>query len=98
MPWIIDRDYISSGEDRVPSKKGTNAFAVGVCSRSWLKLTSEQRKKATARFRMLDDDGNVYYGGRCTADVEFQPLDDFGMPNAGCTTIQFRENGEWRTL
>lgn len=85
MPWIIDRDYIDTG-------------AVGTCSRSW-KKHPERHAEATVRFRMLDDDGNVYYGGRCTPDVEFQPLDNFGMPNAGCTTIQFTgEDGEWYAL
>jgi hypothetical protein len=57
------------------------------------------------RFRMLDDDGEVYYHGVVYAedlDSEeacFGPLDDFGTPNAGCTIIQRRnEAGEWETI
>lgn len=48
------------------------------------------------KFRMLDDDGVVYYEGICNClsnnhpDVNgFEPLDDFGEPNAGCTSIEY---------
>lgn len=58
-------------------------------------------------FRMYDDDDELYYTGRLvvsgnlTHDDEvacFGPLDDFGMPNAGCTSIRWpghpeRNNG-----
>lgn len=58
-------------------------------------------------FNMRDDDGELYYSGRLvvsgntTHDDQvacFGPLDDFGMPNAGCTTIRWpghpeRNNG-----
>ena len=46
------------------------------------------------RFRLLDDDGEIYYEGFLIGD-EFAPLDDFGEPNAGCTSIQVQENGAW---
>src|SRR5699024_10033390 len=44
------------------------------------------------RFRMYDDDGIYYYGGFLTYDPEltehlepsWQPVQDFGMPDAGC--------------
>ena len=38
-------------------------------------------------------------------DMQFEPLDDFGMPNAGCTEIQYESDPEinhtgkkWETL
>lgn len=47
-----------------------------------------------ARFRMKDDDGEIYYYGYIWGDYDgFEPLDDFGMPNAGCTTIEYRQYG-----
>jgi len=53
-------------------------------------------------FRMTDDDGEVYYVGRIILDDNtsgFEPLDDFGMPNAGCTSIEYREKtGAWVML
>jgi hypothetical protein len=46
MAWMIDRDYLDSGEDS----------AVGTAQGE---LTG-----ATYRFRLLDDDDIVYYGGK----------------------------------
>jgi len=53
------------------------------------------------RFRMYDDDGEHYYSGTLIMDGEaegFEPLDDFGMPGAGCTEIRLFEHGRWATL
>lgn len=42
-------------------------------------------------FLMKDDDGEIYYHGRIVGDYDgFEPLDDFGMPNAGCTDIHYK--------
>ena len=39
-------------------------------------------------FSMFDDDGEHYYDGVLYGDFGgFEPLDDFGTPNAGCTEI-----------
>jgi hypothetical protein len=50
----------------------------------------------TMKFRLRDGDNILYYEGRMTPqclDAYGQgygnPLDDFGMPNAGCTTLQY---------
>ena len=54
-----------------------------------------------AAFRMLDDDGILYYSGAIWGEYEgFEPLDEFGMPNAGCTEIQYKnvKTGGWETL
>ena len=53
-------------------------------------------------FRLLDDDGNVYFRGYMLdlfedADKAFAPLDDVGAAY-GCTEMQYRENGQWKTL
>jgi hypothetical protein len=38
---------------------------------------------------MLDADGNLIYEGLSDNNSSFDPLDDFGQPNWGCTTIQY---------
>lgn len=51
-------------------------------------------------FRMHDDDGELYYEGRLLRtgkladndNVLFAPLEDFGLPNAGCTRIYYRQD------
>lgn len=46
-------------------------------------------------FELRDDDGILYYTGRCIADDPddeeacFGPLRDYGAPNAGCTSIRW---------
>jgi hypothetical protein len=50
---------------------------------------------------MLDDDGIVYYYGKIVGDgcEGFEPLRDFGTPNAGCTSIQYKDDdGLWKWL
>lgn len=57
-------------------------------------LTSEEIIAHGKPFRMLDDDRNLVYSGMyCGPDDEtlFSPLDDFGMPDAGCTVIQYHD-------
>lgn len=53
-----------------------------------------------AEFRMSDDDGHIYFEGRIVGDYDgFEPLVDFGMPDAGCTTIEYQnDHGLWRPL
>ena len=94
--WIITKDKIESD-------------ALGTTGPGIASDNDVKRLKAGegVRFRMLDDDGEIYYYGRqlaesdCTEDYEggfygaeseFAPLDNFGRPNAGCTDIQF-DNG-----
>ncbi len=50
------------------------------------------------RFKMYDDDGELYYEGLSSDKDVFNPLDDFGMPNAGCTEIKYLTDGKWETL
>ena len=39
---------------------------------------------------MKDDDGETYYEGEIYGDFTgFEPLDNYGMPNAGCTSIWY---------
>lgn len=98
--WIITRAILSDnyGEHDFPSEVGIS----GPSQASELQI-------ATARllgreFRMMDDDGEIYYYGKIwTSDekgseTDFGPLDDFGTPNAGATEIQYKIDGKWVTL
>lgn len=43
-------------------------------------------------FRIYDDDGTLYYEGVILGDYSgFEPLDDFGRPNAGAVDIAYGE-------
>jgi len=52
------------------------------------------------RFRLRDDDGEVYYLGRSDdqdSEAAFAPL-DWATGYAGCTEIQYWRDGHWETL
>ncbi|HID40635.1 MAG TPA: hypothetical protein EYP33_00575 [Pyrodictium sp.] len=86
--WIITKDNIDDGE-ALKHWNGKEA------------TREEAEINCVYKFRMLDDDNNIYYYGRSSdkdSEDAFSPLDDFGRPNAGCTEIQYYENGKWETL
>ena len=87
--WHIDRDYLSEPgeESRVGMDSGLDRWA-----------TSMKRPKI--RFRLLDDDKIVYYGGWLHDDRDCMNQSDalaFGMHDAGCTEIQVKREGKWVT-
>jgi hypothetical protein len=88
--WLITRDDVDGGKDK------------GLIGPRGCPLTSEEIAAAGLAFRMLDDDGEVYYHGLYKGPSDeslFGPLDDFGMPNAGCTSIEYRNAaGEWEKV
>ena len=103
MPWIITKDLIADPKARQPS----NANAVGMVGPSTAKLTAEEilNHPQGQKFRIRDDDGELYYEGIMVVtaedgdEAEFRPLDDFGKPNAGATTIEYRSaDGTWEPL
>lgn len=87
--WVIDRDYINGGEgDSVPSRVGVSRGTVD--------------PKDRVRFRLLDDDGEVYYGGWLTEAEDGESagssLWDFGARDGGTTDLQVRNAaGAWES-
>lgn len=82
--WTITRDHLD----------GSETGLTGPANKS--RHTANE-----AHFRMFDDDKKLYYSGTIWGDYEgFEPLYDFGMPNAGCTAIQYQneKTGEWEWL
>ena len=81
--WIITKDVLD----------GVDVNVIGPGSVSDL-MVSELKSGKGRSFRMYDDDGELYYEGKllpatCEDERLFGPLDDFGMPNAGCTDIKY---------
>lgn len=115
--WMITKDNVASDEDRAEHPLGgSNHFATNLCGPSIASEKDLARLRAGEgkRFRMLDDDGEIYYYGKileqsdCTeeyesgifgADSDLAPLDNFGAPNAGCTQIEYlNDYGKWEGL
>lgn len=60
------------------------------------------KKKCNKRFRVLDDDGEIYFWGYSTTNNDeraFQPLDEIGI-DYGCTIIEYynSETKMWEEL
>ena len=87
--WKITKDNISNGE-AVREEVGSPDYFLGD--------TDKSKPPMVYKFRMLDDDGEIYYEGVSSYSCSFEPLYDFGMPNDGCTDIQYLENGKWEVL
>lgn len=71
-----------------------------ICDGESVGVTSPSFDKAVempVKFRLYDDDDNLYLEGEME-DHDFDPLDDFGMPSYGCTTLKYREHGSWKYL
>lgn len=100
--WEIDRDYINGkGDDFVPSRVGTTGESVNIGVSPIAPDYIELPPGDVVRFRMKDDDGNVYYGGWLHNDPEGlnqQAALAYGMHDAGCTTIEVKDQGSrlWR--
>ncbi len=79
--WIITKDHLDAGEQ---SRVGT----VGPHD------ADDAVNGNATQFSLYDDDDICYYEGMLYGDYEgFEPLDDFGTPNAGCVKLKLA--GEW---
>jgi hypothetical protein len=91
--WIITEDRLEDGK------------RVGVMGPGGVTLSGREIKNHPEReyFAMYDDDGNLYYRGYFVGGEwasGFEPLDDYGMPNAGAVEIRYRnpKTGKMETL
>lgn len=107
--WAIDRDHIDVGRVGTGQRDAEQVRddAARIIGR---RVTIEDNLSAACvedpvRFRVLDDDGEVYYGGAISRswldgdeELAFAPL-IFATADAGATDMQYRDkNGEWRLL
>ncbi|MBO88162.1 MAG: hypothetical protein CMP14_01460 [Rickettsiales bacterium] len=78
--WIITKDKISSDDVGTTGPASNNS-----------ELEKSLKAGKGQEFKMFDDDQTLYYEGLIVGDYTgFEPLDDFGMPNAGCTAIAYK--------
>jgi hypothetical protein len=77
--WTIVKDHL-------------DAECQGVTGPSHTPFSAEEIQKRGKFFIMYDDDGRRYVDGYFLGDEcqEFAPLDQFGTPGLGCTSIHYR--------
>lgn len=90
--WIITVDHISEGKYSAVGRIGPQSAT--------LDEKAIRAHPDRQRFKMYDDDRELYYEGLLIGGDGFEPLDDFGTPNAGCSYITYKDtdSGEWRIL
>jgi hypothetical protein len=98
--WIITRDVMFDNGETERNEANT----MGPSGLSPSQAQALEAGKGVP-FRMYEDDGELLYEGRLLTmqhgdegEYDMQPLDDFGMPNAGCTRIDVKRNGKWETV
>lgn len=91
--WIIDRDHLAGDGHTDEGVLGPRGVAPE------LEAQLCERPLRGERFRIRDDDNELYYEGRIVGRFDgFEPLRDFGTPNAGATSIEYLRNGKWEIL
>lgn len=112
MAWIITKDLLK--DDSVEAPSNLNAVGMTGPRTAHDEFIARLTAGEGAEFKMFDGDEILYYEGRFLEDErensdipvfqqratdEFQPLDNFGTPNAGCTYIEYKDvDGKWAML
>ena len=80
--WLIDRDHLA---DELHNETGTAGPR-----NTAPELAAALNRGEGLPFEMYDDDGEHYYSGRIVGTFEgYEPLADYGAPNAGATLITY---------
>lgn len=94
--WVITYDHLESTHERIIGPHNS--------TEAQREILAHPRTNADklARFRIYDDDGELYFSGYFLGDSEsedaFGPLDDYGMPDSGATEIRYLRGEVWETL
>jgi hypothetical protein len=110
MDWVITKDSISDADElsRVGVCHLGNEFTATLAGDADRRRGQilDHAKTLPYEFQLFDDDGELYYKGKCgdctnePAEVAFAPL-DWATNDSGCTTMKFRKagsNAEWEVL
>lgn len=105
--WRIDRDYLNTGKYADESRVGHHeehsripvvAAMIGLESEELPSHAEDGTELPLVRFRLKDDDGEVYFGGELHDDDECLNQSaalSYGEGDAGCTTIEVKRDNEW---
>ena len=88
--WIIIKDHCKNEYDP-RDQTGTQSA----------NFNEAKAASLVHRFRMYDDDDVLCYEGlsaNCDSEKAFGPLDNFGKPNVGCTSIFYLRGENWEEL
>lgn len=100
--WVITECFIDNDN---PDDDGYKSAPVDISGpRDATPDQIERARNEGTEFQLYDDDGILYYQGRCLIgdgdEDDFAPLYDYGMPNDGATQIAYWDSdlGDWVKL
>lgn len=102
---VIDKDHIFDGEGQTRAGVTIDTMPQYIIERilgegeQTLPDALDVGEGKLVRFRLYDDDGELYYEGRLHDDdecVNQSAALRFGESDAGCTTIKVLRDGEWK--
>lgn len=108
--WKLTYDHLDSARDDTTGPRNADPALVAKLDAAIKRGRTHAAEFPDVEwFRMYDDDGELYYTGVRTGDAGpwaedgFEPLDDFGTPNAGATEIRYlnttyTDTEKWETL
>ena len=95
MAWLITKDHVTKPEDAQHGLRSRVGWGTPNAKEVIAKAKADG--KPVWRFKMYDDDHELYYEGMSTEEY-FDPL-DWAANDAGCTEIHYRQpNGKWEQL
>jgi hypothetical protein len=100
--WVVTRDHLSASIRGNPNSREGQAW---VSRFGFTRVVSTPHavralaKMLPLQFRLLDDDGELYYAGRCTGPIAAERVLDWALTDAGAVRVDTRMgNGPWETL
>ena len=94
--WRINYDHLEGEHVDITGPHNATDTQLGTLDHPRL------NEHVLTRFRIYDDDGELYFSGYFLGDSEseeaFGPLDDFGSPDSGATEIRYLRGDEWGRL
>jgi hypothetical protein len=89
--WAITRDLLHEQDPTTMCRVGVigprqSSFWDDRPVRGYEKVVDHVDRR---KFELYDSDGIVYYEGYLVGGRGYEPLDDFGMPDSGCTGIRW---------
>lgn len=106
MEWIITKDLINTEEgDTQKVNVGRKDYATLILEKDSQPIYLDYIDALPYEFQLLDDDGELYYEGKCGDLAEaseskaFEPL-DWAMSDVGATAMIYRKRGSanWEML
>lgn len=106
MEWIVTKDLINTQDgDTQKVNVGRKDYGTLLLEKGSPQAFQDHIAQLPYEFQLLDDDGILYYEGKCGDLAEaseqkaFEPL-DWAMADVGCTEMLYRKLGEkeWAVL